>query len=57
MENGSNDAVGGSRGIGLHLGESIASLGGDVAVLDIIEPQKSFEALEQRYGTKFKFYK
>lgn len=49
--------LGGSRGIGLHLGEAIASLGGDVAVLDVIEPKESFESLESRYGTKFRFYR
>ncbi|KAK5062649.1 hypothetical protein LTR84_004722 [Exophiala bonariae] len=49
--------TGGSRGIGLFLGEAIASLGGDIAILDIIEPQKSRDVLKSRYNVKVEYYK
>lgn len=46
--------VGGARGIGLSLVESIAQEGGDVAVLDVLEkPQRSLSEL----GVKAKYYR
>lgn len=48
---------GGSRGIGFHIGECIASLGGDIALLDLMEPQEDLKLIESIYGTRVRFYK
>ncbi|PLB50095.1 short-chain dehydrogenase/reductase SDR [Aspergillus steynii IBT 23096] len=47
--------TGGSRGIGLTLAQTVASLGSDVAILDVQEPETRIPELEKTYGTRFSF--
>ncbi|KAJ5683438.1 hypothetical protein N7462_006603 [Penicillium macrosclerotiorum] len=47
--------TGGSRGIGLTLAKTAASLGSDVAILDVEEPETTLQQLENEYGSRFFF--
>ena len=49
---------GGARGIGLALARGVAELGGDIAVLDILEePDKDFNDLESTFGIRARYYR
>lgn len=48
---------GGSRGIGLTLATSAASLGSHVAILDVQEPETSLETLKRQFHRNFTFHK
>ncbi|OJJ55384.1 hypothetical protein ASPSYDRAFT_1159005 [Aspergillus sydowii CBS 593.65] len=49
--------TGGARGIGLALSETVASLGSNVAILDLLEPEHELTDLENAYKTRFKYYR
>lgn len=52
-----NILAGGARGIGLTLAEATAELGGNVALLDRMEPQTDLARFKTIYGTEAKFYR
>ncbi|KAL2826263.1 hypothetical protein BDW59DRAFT_161100 [Aspergillus cavernicola] len=49
--------TGGARGIGLTLAETVAGLGSDVVILDVLQPERELADLEKRYGTRFRYYR
>lgn len=51
--------TGGSRGLGLEFARTFASVGANIAVIDLVdEPSKEFTAAASSYGdSKWKYYK
>lgn len=50
--------TGGGRGLGLAFGFAVAEVGGNVAIIDLLdEPHDHFKKLETEFGVKVKLYK
>lgn len=49
--------IGGVRGIGLAIVDTIASLGGKVAVLDVLKPGNDFEQVQRQHPNSIKYYR
>ncbi|KAL2834566.1 hypothetical protein BJY01DRAFT_239143 [Aspergillus pseudoustus] len=49
--------TGGARGIGLTLAETVAGLGSDVVILDVLQPEREISELEKTYGKRFGYYR
>ena len=50
--------TGGGRGLGLAFGFAVAEVGGNVAIIDLLDkPHDHFRKLETEFGVKVKLYK
>ncbi|KFZ24753.1 hypothetical protein V502_00757 [Pseudogymnoascus sp. VKM F-4520 (FW-2644)] len=50
--------TGGGRGLGLAFGFAVAEVGGNVAIIDLLDkPHHHFQKLETEFGVKVKLYK
>jgi NAD(P)-dependent dehydrogenase (short-subunit alcohol dehydrogenase family) len=49
--------TGGARGIGLTLAETVAGLGSDVVILDVLQPERELSELEKTYGKRIRYYR
>jgi sorbose reductase len=50
--------TGGGRGLGLAFGFAVAEVGGNVAIIDLLDkPHDHFQKLETEFGVKVKLYK